>query len=254
MKYLKLFTIVLLFSSQAFAQPQYKYPQPWKLPGASTDSWIFMNNKTQYIYTASELGLPQCVISEVWVYAPTIPGGSGFVTANNVVIKLGTTSSDSFAIAAGTDSAYFETGLTTVYSGPVSYYSRYSFDSLWAKIPLQTPFYYDGSSNLVYEFTENGIANPTKYRMYRNGQTATTYPKRQGCAAPWSSTNAMGVIKKCQGFVGFNMLPVITPVPRVSSQSEIFDLYGRRYSDLLSVPSGIYLIRKGNLVTKFFKN
>ena len=128
-------------------QPVHKaitsYNATWAFPMLTA----YQDSRTQSIYLSSEIGRSGR-ITGLSLRVDTPPGQ----TMNNWTIRMKTTSSDSFP------SASFEapTGWTTCYQGNVTITSAGQ-----ALFTFSTPFLYDGTSNLMVDFSHNNSSYTT---------------------------------------------------------------------------------------------
>lgn len=99
---------------------------------------------TQQIYQAAELGRDRIIDTLSFQYY------SNYVEERTVNIYLGHTQKTTFA---NTSDWVPLSNLTLVYSGSVSFNNL--GEDYWFKIPLTTPFEYNGSDNLVVAFDDN---------------------------------------------------------------------------------------------------
>ena len=115
----------------------------YNLPCANWDNYGY----SQQIYNAYELSVGE-IVSIAFQY-----GSSSPMTNTNVKIYLGHTSKSEFA--SGSDWVSFE-DLTEVYSGPFNC----SGNGVFNTFDLTTPFYYNGSDNLVVAVHKEGGEYP----------------------------------------------------------------------------------------------
>jgi hypothetical protein len=142
---------------------QYSYPTPY--------GNYYWGNKEQYIIRADELTTMGMTAGEISSLAFDVvtPGG---IPLQNFTLKMGQTSQ-----TAATNN-FITSGLTTVYTS-----AAYIDLPGWNEHLFQTPFQWDGISNLVVEvcfnntsFTQNGVVrqSPTSYpstTQYNDDQT-----------------------------------------------------------------------------------
>ena len=128
-------------------QPVHKaitsYNATWGFPMFTA----YQDSRTQSIFLSSEIGRSG-KITGLSLRVDTAPGQ----TMNNWTIRMRTTSADSFT------SASFEapTGWTTCYQGNVTITSAGQ-----ALFTFSTPFLYDGTSNLMVDFSHNNSSYTT---------------------------------------------------------------------------------------------
>lgn len=124
------------------------YDSPW------SPYWVY--SYSQSIYTAQEIGAhPGTITSIEYKFS-----GTSLNNSNDLVVYIGLTNKENFS----TISDYIiPNTLTEVYSGILPNPSTGS----WFTIPLDTPFTYDGTSNLVIAIHEKGTG--------RNGNSDKFY-------------------------------------------------------------------------------
>lgn len=113
------------------------YNATWALPMFTG----YQDSRTQSIYLASEIGRSGR-ITGLSLYVDTVPGQ----TLNSWTIRLRTTSASAFSTASFEAPA----GWTTCYQGNVTVSARGQASFLFS-----TPFNYDGTSNLMVDFSHN---------------------------------------------------------------------------------------------------
>lgn len=119
------------------------YNATWALPMFTG----YQDSRTQSIYLASEIGRSGR-ITGLSLYVDTVPGQ----TLNNWTIRLRTTSASSFSTASFEAPA----GWTTCYQGNFTVSARGQ-----ASFSFSTPFNYDGTSNLMVDFSHNNDSYST---------------------------------------------------------------------------------------------
>lgn len=126
-------------------------------PTAFANRWT--NYKSQIIYTAAELiaaGVTQGNLTSIGFNIATL--GSSAVN-EDYTVKIATTIGNTF-----TNTTFLTTGFTTVY-GPATYIHT---NSGWQIINFTTPYFWDGTSNIVVEISHKGA------QAYENAQTYYT--------------------------------------------------------------------------------
>ncbi len=121
--------------------------------GSGTSTWDYPmftywhDSRTQVIYTSAEIG-SATTISAMSLYVTTLPGQS----LSNWTIRIKHTALSSYATAS------FETaGWTTVFQDDVTVSS-----TGWNMFAFTTPFVYNGSSNLMVDFSHNNSSYTTQ--------------------------------------------------------------------------------------------
>ncbi|RWW98872.1 Ig-like domain-containing protein [Flavobacterium cerinum] len=131
-------------------------------PTAFCNRWS--NYKAQIIYTAGELieaGLTQGNLTSIGFNIATL--GSSAVN-QDYIVKMGTVTGVSFATTT-----FLTTGLTTVF-GPQTYTHTASG---WQIINFTTPYFWDGSSNIVVEISHKGVGSDDNARTYYTETTGS---------------------------------------------------------------------------------
>jgi len=104
-------------------------------------STLWHDARNQYLFLASELqaaGLLAGNITELAVNVASV----GSPAMSNFTISIGNTNLNAFSTPA------YETGLTTVFTSP-----SFTFTNTgWQTITFDTPFYWDGNSNIIIQF------------------------------------------------------------------------------------------------------
>ena len=113
--------------------------------GFSSINTLYEDSRVQYIYTASELqaaGVPSGLEIDVFqLFVYELPG----VEMGNFTISMKNTTTSSYA-----GSPIYESGMTTVYN--TSSIGPADFTAVdWKQFQLQTPFVWDGVSNLLVQ-------------------------------------------------------------------------------------------------------
>ncbi len=168
----------------------------WKMPFNGQQS------RTQVIYLADELGGPAD-----WGAL----GISAFGTFSDVIPQF-TIRIKPTALAAYTTASWDGSGWTTVYQGPLPAYSNG-----WYRFPFAQPFVYDGTSNLLVDFSYNA---PNTYGNYvtRSTSTAATrtlYLSASGQADPltWNGTTPTPSLSSSALNLRFESLQTIPVLP-----------------------------------------
>ena len=109
---------------------------------------LYHDSRTQSIYLASEIGRSGR-ITGLSLYVTTIPGQ----TMNNWTIRIKTTALSAFSAPASMDA----TGWTTCYQANETISTTGQ-----RKFTFSTPFLYDGTSNLMIDFSHNNTSYTTQ--------------------------------------------------------------------------------------------
>jgi len=136
----------------------YSYPCPYG---------SYQNSRQQFLYLASELsamGLTAGNIESIGFYVVNMPVSQSI---NNFEIQMGNTTS-------GTLSTTYITGTSTVYTGSYTVPAGTG----WTTHTLQTPFYWDGTSNIVVNICIQGLYNWGGHPAVR--YTTTSYTSTVG--------------------------------------------------------------------------
>lgn len=146
-----LIACLLALVSEAQSQIQYVYTAS----PASYNSIPFYNgdyNQRQWIYYPSNFSAGAVTIDKIYFrIVPQAPSHVNF-SFTNLNIKLGHTALATFTAGP------WATGLTTVYN--TSWAGTYFTDASgykWVEIVLQTPFAWNGTSNLILEASQQGF-------------------------------------------------------------------------------------------------
>ena len=153
--------------------------------GVSTWNYPLSTNyhdaRTQVIYLASELG-GAAKLSGLALNVATVPGQ----TLNRWTIRMKHTALSAY----GSNPAWESDGWTTVYQGNVTISS-----TGWVAFPFSTPFLYDGSSNLMVDFsfnnssyTSDGLVRSTP--AGQNRSIAARVDSTLGDPLMWSGTSS----------------------------------------------------------------
>ena len=114
-------------------------------PGLSSINSLFEDSRVQYIYSAEELqsvGMPtDFLIESIHLLIFDLPG----VTLNNFTISMKNTGTNSFNATPT-----YDDGLTTVYTALSIAPGDFTTDE-WKQFDLQSPFVWDGTSNLLVQ-------------------------------------------------------------------------------------------------------
>ncbi|MCC5916557.1 MAG: T9SS type A sorting domain-containing protein [Cryomorphaceae bacterium] len=174
------FSIIMIFMlgfTDLFAQPQFPFePATPAFPNNSFPFNTLGNNRRQVLYLASDFNAPAGTISKIYVKSSS----QVFPNFSNVLIQVGFTTSTT--LTAG---PYFSPVDTVYYAAP-STPPRTTITSggSWVEFTLTNPIFYDGTSNIVMDFSQEGhnpgfaivngsLANRTLYGP-RNAATAQT--------------------------------------------------------------------------------
>lgn len=178
-------------------------------PTAFCNRWS--NYKAQIIYTAGELiaaGLTQGNLTSIGFNIATL--GSSAVN-QDYIVKMGTVTGASFA-----NTTFLTTGLTTVY-GPQTYTHTANG---WQIINFTTPYFWDGSSNIVVEISHKGLGTDDNAQTYYTETTGSnTALVNNGITSKLSSLRPNIVFGSCSS----PRIPVLAAVsvPPVLSLSAL---------------------------------
>lgn len=141
--------------------------------GTSTSNYVPANNYynyslTEQIYTAAEIGMAGQISSIEFYKASTI------TMEKNLVIYMVSTTKDEFT---STSDWIPVTASDIVYSGTVTF-----VDNAWTTIDLQTPFNYDGTSNLciVVDNNTGDYESNTAFRVFTAAKNQALYYQSDG--------------------------------------------------------------------------
>ncbi|WP_276134757.1 T9SS type A sorting domain-containing protein [Polluticoccus soli] len=206
MKHLLFLVLFVLFGELAIAQ-QYSVNST-----TGSNSYPFnttAGNKVAWLYLPSDFGTPPAgTITDIYFRTSSSATNA---TYTNFSIKMGLTST-----SAWTSSTYPATGLTTVVSS-ASYVmaSVPNIASGWQKITLQTPFVFDGTSNIIVMVESQSYSNG--FSVYQNSLTG------RRIYGTYGSASGSGYDGTYAGF-GFDILtcpsPVLSAQPQNKNQCE----------------------------------
>lgn len=189
----KIYSLIVLFLLSSctilFAQPDFTSPN-----GTSNNVYPFNStvNRVQWIYHPADITptLTPGYITDLYVMVHPTLGNSATANFTNLIINMGTTTN------MNTVNGPWLTGMTNVLTAPTL--SVVATKGQWAKFTLQTPFFWDGTSNLLMEISQTNY-NPGFY-IVNNDQT--------GSRRAWGtvgSTNTTGAGSGLM-YMGFDML------------------------------------------------
>lgn len=175
-------------------------------PTAFCNRWS--NYKAQMIYTAEELiaaGLTQGNLTSIGFNIAT-PGSS--VMNEDYIVKIGATTNTGFL-----NTTFLTSGLTTVY-GPQTYTHTANG---WQIINFTTPYFWDGSSNIVVEISHKGIGAEDNAKTYYTETINNTALVNNGITSKRSALRPNIVFGSCSS----SRIPVqaIVSAPPVLSLS-----------------------------------
>lgn len=152
---LLLIATIFLSTNSSYAQnPEYDYGL--NIGGNSFPFNSSASNKVQWLYIMSEFNTPVPGGSITKIY---VRKGSGNINnppvLTNLRVKIGAIPSTMTSFSSPT---YLTTEMTEVFFSP-SYTGAVGGASTWFGIELDTPFQYDGTSNLVVEISQEGYTN-----------------------------------------------------------------------------------------------
>ena len=156
--------------------------------GTGTSSWNFPlytyyhDARTQVIYLASELG-GAGVINSLSLYVVTVPGQ----TMKNWTIRMKSTSLSSYSTYSWEGAS---SGWNTVYQADQTISS-----TGWVTFTFATPYYYNGTDNLMVDFSFNNSswtsAGATRYTSSSTTRTIYAYTDSgYGDPLTWSGTSS----------------------------------------------------------------
>lgn len=186
--YLSLLSLLVLLNV-AVAQPDFTSPN-----GTSNNVFPFNSttNRVQWIYHPADITptLTPGYITDLYVMVHPTLGSSNTANFTNLTINMGTTTNNN------TVNGPWLTGMTNVLTAPTI--SVVATQGQWVKFTLQTPFFWDGTSNLLMEISQTGYS-PGFY-IVNNDQTGSR--RAWGSVGSVSSTGAgTGLM-----YMGFDML------------------------------------------------
>ncbi|WP_146185924.1 T9SS type A sorting domain-containing protein [Flavobacterium album] len=132
-------------------------------PTAFNNRWP--SYKQQIIYSASELSAAGLVAGNITSLAFNVATLGSAATNPNFTVKIGTTAGTSFA-----NTTYLTPTFTTVF-GPATYTHTATG---WQTINFTTPYSWDGTSNIVLEFTMSGADLSNNTQTYYTDTTVNT--------------------------------------------------------------------------------
>ena len=184
-----LFILVFWISNGVYAQPMF---QSTAIPSSSNSFPLSSStsNKVQWLYLPSEItpAAPSALISKIYL---RVGGSSSGSTFTNLKVSLGTTTQTA-------TTSTFVTGLQLCYSNASATFPSYSQGD-WLEIVLQTPFLWNGTSNLIVEVSQEGYSGGVSMWQATNGNKRT-----------WNSlgdlTSLTGTAGTGQVHIGFDMM------------------------------------------------
>lgn len=206
-KILHLVPVLILMMVAEYASSQTYYTST----SNSTNIFPFQttsSNKIQWLFYNSDFNTPMPAGNITRLYIQ--PNSSATTTYTNLTIKMGTTS-----ITAMTTGPWVA-GLTTVYTATST--TIVAVSGNWFYIDLQTPFYYNGTSNLVVEISQTAYSG-SGFTLPQNGSNGNR--RMYGSVASATGTQSTGL-----PIFGFNMAPnncsgIPTPGTIASAQNTI---------------------------------
>ncbi len=158
-RWLGLLSVCMMFlvGQLSFAQVQVGYDTTASYNAPFSNLWGY--SYTQSIYTSAELSANAGTITAINYY---YAGTTTLNTLNNFTLYIGHTTQSNFS--STTNWVPFA-DLTEVFSGGIT-----ATGAGWVTITLDTPFVYDGTSNLVIAFDENQ-ASYTSSQTFRYSAT-----------------------------------------------------------------------------------
>lgn len=162
-------------------------------------------NKVQWIYYPADFTptISAGLITKVYIMMNPSTGSGGTKTYGNFKIGLANTT----ATAIGTGLPWFP--VTYVYDAPSVTFNQVM--GQWIEIPLQTPFFYDGTSNIIFEGSQTS---------YTNSGISIVHNSSNGNRRMWGSTTGTASTGSGTGclYWGFDMVKEndLTPTKLVS--------------------------------------
>ncbi len=175
--------------------PQYIFSGPGSTIGNVSPFGTTGNTRKQWIFKPSNFlpAPPAGYITDIYFRVGSSPASS---TYTNLMVRMGTTTLNTFVagpfITAGTDTVFFASSHTVniISSGP------------WLKITLQTPFFFNNSSNFLLDVSQGGYTSGIT--IYQQTVTGT-------CLYGPSGAATASVQDRLVEF-GFEMVPGTTDV------------------------------------------
>ncbi len=160
---------------------------PARVTGTENGQYIFLfssatQQRDQAIYLPAEVG-PAGRIASLGLRANIFSATGG--TLSNFTIRMKHTALTGY----GSTPAWENTGWTTVYQGNLAVTGT---GTVWVNVPLTAPFDYDGTSNLMVDFTHNGSATVSANCVSTTkSNLRTLYASGSSYADPltWSGTS-----------------------------------------------------------------
>ncbi len=188
------------------------------------------NNKSQFIYKASDFNSPPAgIIKSVWVKAILV--ASGTPTYYNFTIKMKRFTPDTLCSVLP---CTFETGLTTVFYAPVYTFPPMVVDK-WVEIPLQTQFPITPESNLLVEMSQ-GPALPTNWFQPKCFGASGQHRRTSGKQA---SANVTNININSIPYFGINLVVNNTGVGSINGQElSVYPVPTTTELNITGAPSG----------------
>lgn len=146
---LTLFILILSVLGLHAQTPQYTSPN-----GTSNNIFPFRSttNKVQWIYYPTDFTpvVPTGFINKLYIRVHPTLGSNGVATYTNLTIKMGHTNTTATFVGP-----WMTAGMNQVY-----YAANVSFNTVldsWVEIPLQTPFLYNATDNLMLEISQTNF-------------------------------------------------------------------------------------------------
>lgn len=204
--------ILLLSVTDMFAQPQFSYEPPTApFPNNSFPFNTAGNNRRQVLYLASDFNAPAGLITKIYVKSSS----QVFPNFSNVLIQVGFTTANTL-----TPGAFFAPVDTVLFAAPLSPPRTNIVPSgSWVEFTLSNPIVYDGTSNIVMDFSQEGF-NPGFAIVNANIPDRTIYGPRNS-----TSPLTQGLV----AHVGFDLVsqacgttPVSLSLDSVNANDEAF--------------------------------
>lgn len=183
-------------------------PQYTSQNGTSNNVYPWGNtsiNKVQWIFFPADFtpSITAGLITKIYIMMNPSTGSAGTKTYTNFKIGLTNTT----ATAIGTGLPWFP--VTYVYDAPSVTFTQVM--GQWIEIPLQTPFFYDGTSNIIFEGSQTS---------YTSGGISVVHNSQNGNRRMWGTTTGTTSTGSGTGclYWGFDMVKEndLTPTKLVS--------------------------------------
>jgi hypothetical protein len=205
------FFLFIVFANKLLAQsPQYYYT-----PNLVTANAFPMGSGTgdtrQNLYYPSDFNAPSGMVSKIYIKAAAATNAP---TYSPLTLKVAPSTLTVFTAGP------FISGLTTVYSANVTVAAN---SALWLEFPLQTPFYYDNTQNLIIEVARGTVTNGYSAPCASNSAVPSTVNRTlQGPAL-----SGVGALQARLMPIGFDITPLsvhlISFSARISGRNNLLE-------------------------------